>query len=127
MLELFGFAILLIAAGTGAYFLERRKHITRARRRPAINRYRGVAIRHSLLSCRAVNALDGKLFLAMEAPSLPVKGCDVWPCRCHYEYLTDRRIEERRSLYGSQHNLMLHSLPLERRGRDRRQVSEAFA
>ena len=127
MLELLGFAFLLILVGVGAYIAKRRKRIELTARRKPSHRFRAVAVRHSLLSCQAVSTLDGKRFLATEAPSLPVKGCDVWPCRCRYEYLADRRQEERRSLYGSQRNLMPPAVRQDRRQVDRRRSVASYA
>jgi hypothetical protein len=127
MLELLGVAFLLIAVGAGGYMAKQRKRVEPSPRRKPAHHYRAVAVRHSLLSCQAVNRLDGKRFLATEAPSLPVKGCDVWPCRCRYEYLADRRQEERRSLYGIQRNLAPHAAPQDRRQLDRRRSAGSYA
>jgi hypothetical protein len=127
MLELLGFVFLLSVVGAGVYFAKRRKPVELSPRRKPNHHYRAVAVRHSLLSCQAVNKLDGKRFLATEAPSLPVKGCDIWPCRCRYEYLADRRQEERRSLYGIQRNLMPHAVRQDRRQLDRRRSAGSYA
>lgn len=125
MLELLGFAVALLALGGGNYYLKQRRREIARHHRPAINRYRAVTINHSLMSCKAVSAFDDKCFLASEAPSLPVRGCDAWPCRCRYVHLPDRRAEERRSLYGSKRNLVPHSISADRRHSDRRGTSYA--
>lgn len=125
MLELLGFAVALLALGGGNYYLKQRRRQLARRQRPAINKYRAVTINHSLMSCKAVSAFDGKRFLAADAPSLPVRGCDAWPCRCRYVHLSDRRTEERRSLYGSKRNLVPHSVAVDRRRSDRRISSYA--
>lgn len=127
MLELLGLAILLIVIGVTGYLLKKDRQPAQRRGRQPVNRYRAVAVRHQLLSCRAVQALDGKRFLASEAPSLPVRGCDIWPCRCRYEHLSDRRVEERRSLYGSRRNLVPHSVTADRRRSDRRRPRQSYA
>jgi len=127
MLELLGLAIALLAVAVGNYYLRLHKRRLARRQRPSIHKYRAVAISHSLLSCKAVGAFDGKRFLAADAPSLPVKGCDMWPCRCRYQHLPDRRAEERRSLYGSKRNLVPHSVTSDRRRSERRRSTDAYA
>ena len=64
-------------------------------------RWRSVKIRPGLMSCKRVSTLAGQIFLAEEAPSLPLPNCAEEDCRCHYIFLEDRRSgADRRIEYG---------------------------
>ena len=54
-------------------------------------RWRSVKIRPGLMSCKMVSTISGQIFLAEEAPSLPLPNCAEEDCRCHYIFLEDRR------------------------------------
>ena len=54
-------------------------------------RWRSVKIRPGLMSCKRVGTIAGQIFLAEEAPSLPLENCTEEDCRCHYIFLEDRR------------------------------------
>jgi hypothetical protein len=58
--------------------------------------YRAVSIGHPAGCCRAASALDGKRFLASNAPSLPLANCTKpGLCTCEYRILADRRDDYR--------------------------------
>ncbi len=81
----------------------------------ATSDWHSVTILSSLNACEAAKAIEGEVFLATEAPSLPLAACDHATCRCHYEYLDDRRQEDRRSPYGERHGARLGSNAGDRR------------
>ena len=43
------------------------------------------------LACQFARELDGQCYALGKAPSLPLRGCDVAKCECHYTNLEDRR------------------------------------
>jgi hypothetical protein len=47
--------------------------------------------------CPAAKAIEGKRFLASEAPQLPLAGCTCRDCQCRYRHHDDRRAEPRRA------------------------------
>jgi len=64
-------------------------------------RWRSVKIRPDAAPCRAVAEITGQIFLAQNAPSLPLENCSKENCRCRYVFLEDRRSgEDRRLLLG---------------------------
>ena len=54
-------------------------------------KHRGVSIRPGQQSCAAAQQLKDKRFLAGEAPTLPLAGCDREKCDCRYAHHKDRR------------------------------------
>lgn len=54
-------------------------------------RWRSVRIRPGLIACQQVVDLNSQVFLAREAPELPLPSCGEHDCRCHYVFLDDRR------------------------------------
>ena len=57
-----------------------------------IGDYRAVAIHHGAVCCRSAAAIDGKRFLATNAPKLPLANCtSPGLCQCEYRMLHDRR------------------------------------
>ena len=54
-------------------------------------KWRSVKIAPGLMSCDYANILAGKVFLAREAPPLPLANCGETECRCKYIHLQDRR------------------------------------
>jgi len=89
-------------------------------RKEAEKKYRAVGVRPQLHSCRAVHVLEDIRFLAEDAPHFPVAGCDSRDCRCQYIYFSDRRADERRSLFGAARRLLPPSIDTDRRYRERR-------
>ena len=69
--------------------------------------FRAVTIQARSGACKAAIALQDQVFLAREAPSLPLAGCNASNCGCRYQYLDDRRQEDRRSLYGLKHGAVI--------------------
>jgi hypothetical protein len=53
--------------------------------------FHAVTIRYGLESCEAAVRMAGQRFLASDAPTLPLKGCDAAQCRCRYVHHADRR------------------------------------
>ena len=73
-------------------------------------KYHSISINPGEGACSTVRELGKKRFLANEAPTLPLAGCDADSCACHYIHHEDRRsgTEDRRAehslrteLYGS--------------------------
>ena len=61
------------------------------------NPYQAVSIAHGLVNCQAVRDIQGKRFLASEAPMLPLEDCtESNDCMCKYQKWDDRRQEDRR-------------------------------
>ena len=86
--------------------------------------WHSVTILSTFNACESAKALEGKGVLATEAPALPLAGCDHETCRCRYDYLDDRRQEDRRSPYGERHGAQIGSNASDRRGPgDRRGVA----
>ncbi|MTI64602.1 hypothetical protein [Methylophaga sp.] len=63
---------------------------------PAQTRFHAVSIEPGSHPCDAAIALRGRRFLAHEAMSLPVEGCDASRCQCTYKHYADRRRGEER-------------------------------
>lgn len=91
----------------------------RPRRPVQSGKYAGAEIipsRHG--SCKAVQSLAGKRFLAAEVPLFPLRDCDQPKCECTYRRYADRRTTIRRSAdlgVGA-------SGPMLQRGSDRRRA-----
>ena len=111
LLLLLVMAMLGVATPFAVHFLRRRRDLALAggpgggalpiqRVRPS-NPFAGVTIRACADSpCRAVLQLENQRFLAVEAPHLPVPGCDRERCGCRYIRHTDRRAPgDRRDAY----------------------------
>jgi hypothetical protein len=75
--------------------------------RAASSDYRAVTVKTRLGACNAAIALQDQIFLAREAPSLPLAECDVGNCACRYRYLDDRRQDDRRTPYGLKHGAVV--------------------
>ena len=66
------------------------------------SKYHAVSIKPGAYACSAANDLAGDRFLASEAPSLPLPGCDAADCDCHFSHHKDRRTgKDRRSPFTS--------------------------
>jgi len=85
--------------------------------------FQAISVRPQLHSCQAVRELENIRFLAKDAPSIPVRGCDIARCRCQYLYYPDRREEERRSPFGLANNFIPSALGADRRSGDRRNAA----
>jgi hypothetical protein len=59
-------------------------------------RYASVEIRPRSGACAAAHALAGQLFLAQQAPALPLDGCTKTRCDCTFAKRSDRRTDDRR-------------------------------
>lgn len=82
-------------------------------------RFSGVEIRTRGGACRAAHALQGRRFLAKDAPALPLPDCTHVQCACTFSKLPDRRTEGRRLDYGTL-NASLFLTTNRRTKRDRR-------
>lgn len=59
--------------------------------------YQAVSIRFGARACEAAKKTDQERYLAMEAPNLPLPGCDrSSTCKCRYRHHPDRRETPRR-------------------------------
>lgn len=59
-------------------------------------KYHAVTIRVVADCCSAVRELKGRVFLAAEAPLLPLRDCTLPDrCQCHYAKRSDRRDAKR--------------------------------
>ena len=66
------------------------------------SRYHAVSIKPGAYACSAANDIAGQRFLAAEAPSLPLPGCNAAECECHFTHHNDRRTgKDRRSPFTS--------------------------
>ena len=57
----------------------------------ADTKWRSVKVRPGLNACKRVEQISDQLFLAREAPVLPLPYCTEPECRCHYLFMDDRR------------------------------------
>ena len=73
----------------------------------AVSRYRAASILASRCACDAVRVVEGKRYLAAEAPRLPLQDCSADRCTCRYVRHEDRRssLGDRRALYSLQTDL----------------------
>ena len=64
-----------------------------------ITAWRSVKIRPGFSSCAGVKNMANQIYLASEAPALPLARCTEKECQCRYLRLDDRRsIEKRRAI-----------------------------
>ena len=59
-------------------------------------RWHAVAIVGTSHACAAAQACKGSRYLSVDAPRLPLAGCDASICDCAYQHFPDRRQESRR-------------------------------
>ena len=150
---IFGVLVLMLAAGWGFHRLQTARgagavagtrlgardrksgHTARASAAPrgeaagrggrVARRYAAVQVRRGRDACAAVGAFRDQVILAADAPALPVAGCDRAQCGCRYEFLADRRQDDRRTPYGVEHGMVIGDAGLDkRRGRDRRVAND---
>lgn len=58
--------------------------------------WHAVSIVRDRSACAAVCELNGQRWLSIQAPQLPVTGCNSAQCSCHYRHHEDRRVQDRR-------------------------------
>ncbi len=96
--------VIAVAAGLGWRHAKAQRRL-RIKLDHISSKYHSVSISYYLYhhanACEAVKKLEGKRFLAKEAPPLPLPGCGAAHCRCRYVHFRDRRGDDRRSLYKS--------------------------
>jgi hypothetical protein len=119
--------LLLAVLAVGVWLLWLRRRTLPVALRPQMVRptktYHCVAIKYRDGACRSVKKLEGKRFLAKEAPQFPLPNCEVRPCRCSYAHFDDRRVSERRTPY---HSAMLASyMQQDRRSGGGRRLGES--
>jgi hypothetical protein len=88
-------------------------------------RYRAASILASRCACDAVRIVEGKRYLAAQAPRLPLQDCSADRCTCRYVRHEDRRSSQgdRRALYSLQTNLYgVDGQPDRRRRQGRRRA-----
>ncbi len=78
------------------------------------NKWRSVRIRSGLIACKAATSIKGRIFLAPDAPSLPLENCTE-DCRCHYVFMDDRRSGTDRRIEFGQLGRLLPDYGSERR------------
>lgn len=86
--------------------------------------WRSVKIKSGLMCCKSVDSLNGAVFFAADAPTLPLAACTEKQCKCKYTHLEDRREgDDRRE--ATEYSADLFSLTgKERRsGEDRRTLT----
>mgnify|MGYP000571269059 CR=1 FL=1 len=88
------------------------------------SKYHGITIHQTSNACLSVKNIQGKRYLADEAPRLPIVGCSTMKCRCKYEDLDDRRSGEDRRYPSDAFNNM-YSAEEHRLRKDRRKYSFA--
>lgn len=65
--------------------------------RPTRRRWHAVGIVATAEACAAARACRDSRFLSLEAPRLPLAGCDASCCDCRYVHFEDRRGGARRA------------------------------
>ena len=64
--------------------------------------FHAVSIKFGKNACAAAQAMTGQRFLASEAPTIPLPGCDAPVCECRFTHHKDRRSgKDRRSPFGA--------------------------
>ncbi len=134
-------AALVIAAGTAFWLKQSRPASPRAHVAPQAKaappgkasqsktsksggRFAAVEIRTRSGACHRAQALEGRRFLAKDAPTLPLPDCKAAECSCAFSKLSDRRTEGRRLDFGG----LSASQFLDRnrrKNRDRRRAAQA--
>ncbi len=83
--------------------------------------FHAVSIRPGLICCGAAEKLAGQRFLSVEAPELPLEGCDADRCECVYVHHDDRRSgHDRRDRWSTYAGFDPHKHVNQRKGGDRR-------
>ena len=87
------------------------------------SKYHAIRVECSFAACEAAQALQGKPFLSLQAPALPLSECDHSNCKCHFSHHQDRRSDDRRGPYTTALEGVVLANQSDRRHRiDRRQA-----
>lgn len=107
---------------TWTWYMKRRREGGDEQPASPVNPYAAVKIRpikHQ--ACDAAYEAACRIFLAREAPTLPLRDCGMPnQCRCSYVHYKDRRQGRRRSVNIQTQGLQLEDYPVEREQRDTR-------
>ncbi len=64
--------------------------------------FHAVSIKFDADACLSAKSIQGRRYLAREAPSLPLDNCDADSCNCRFVHHDDRRSgKDRRTPFGS--------------------------
>ncbi len=86
------------------------------------HRWHAVRLQAGENCCEPIQHMTENIYLAAEAPPLPLPSCDVAVCHCRYQHFDDRRQDMRRDPYNQYTRLAAVYSGEERRGnRGRRQ------
>lgn len=90
------------------------------------NPFAAVSVFAAPTGCQLAKALKGKRFLSLDAPRLPLAGCDSEKCQCTYHHHTDRRTGngDRRALGTTGSILAVQSDKNRRSGAGRRLIDK---
>lgn len=81
-----------LIAAAGVFFVSKNKKSKIPKQTATDKQYAAVKIEDCDFSCSAAFDLSSKIYLASEAPSLPLNDCDrTERCRCRYVHFNDRR------------------------------------
>jgi len=103
MIQAFIGALVVLAVAACYWLIIRRSRAaTPAPSKPtkAGGRFSAVEIRTRGGACDSARALEGRRFLAKNAPALPLNDCSEAQCSCRFTKLSDRRTEGRRLDFG---------------------------
>jgi hypothetical protein len=116
---------LAVAAGA-AYWIVKRRQGPAQKRAPKdatlANRFGSVEIRVRNGACEKARKLQGRRFLAKDAPALPLPGCPAPQCSCKFAKLADRRTDSRRVEQGGLSASLFVAGSNRRTKRDRRRA-----
>jgi hypothetical protein len=118
--------LIVVAAGAAYWLIARRGNASNPAQRagkPAGGRFGSVEIRTRNGACEPARALEGKRFLAKDAPALPLPACKAAKCSCTFAKLSDRRTEDRRFDGGLSAAMFLKTNRRAKRERRRAQKS----
>jgi hypothetical protein len=95
------FIVFVPLAMAVAYWLVKHRQTPPPKERAAATtksggRFAGVEIRAHRNACRTARSLEGRRFLAKDAPALPLVSCTAVRCSCTFSKLADRRTDGRR-------------------------------
>lgn len=80
--------------------LDKTSRQSKAEVKKTISPYHCVEVKMSHDACEAALKLHGKRFLSVEAPILPLPGCDQ-NCGCKFKHHNDRRLDDRRDSFSA--------------------------
>ena len=99
----------------------------RRRKRLEETKWRAVKIRPGLIACDRVAGLTSNIYLAQEAPGLPLDNCTEESCHCHYIFFDDRRSGRDRRVDLGKLDELLPDLGQNRRNIPGRRVTDLAA